>query len=135
MEIIFEIKGFMLNKALILIIKYIPIIQMIGILANNILYSFGIQNNVSYHIFDFLVGNSVVTAILLWVCSNVFKFCSWHRLLIISNFIVVIMIAISILFPKIYFSEVHLINLCYVIYLTTILIILVLKFKSKKICT
>lgn len=121
----------MLNKALILIIKYIPIIQMIGILASNTLCYYEIKNNVVLPIFDFFIGNSVVTVILLWVCSNVFKFCSWHRLIILSNFIVVIIIAISILSPKMYLY----VTLCYVIYLTIILIILALKFKSKKICT
>ena len=106
---------------------------MIGILANNILYSFGIQNNVPYHIFDFLVGNSVVTAILLWVCSNVFKFCSWHRLIIISNFIVIIISSIEILY-EIPISNLEHMILCYVIYLISLLVILIIRFRNKRLC-
>lgn len=75
----------MLIKLLILLIKYIPIIQTIGILLNNILYF----NDIYYitYILDFTLGNSIITTFLLIVCSYIFKFCIWHRLIIIGNLI------------------------------------------------
>lgn len=50
-----------------------PVIQMAGMLLNNILYYFDICNKLSY-ISDFIIGNSIITTILLYLCSNVFQF-------------------------------------------------------------
>lgn len=75
----------MLRKILILLIKFIPVIQMTGMLINNTLYYFDIYF-ISYSL-DYLFGNSIITTILFLTCSYIFKFCIWHRLFIISNFI------------------------------------------------
>lgn len=69
----------------ILLIKFIPAIQMAGMLINNTLYYFDI--NYLTYITDFAIGNSIITTFLLYVCSYVFNFCIWHRLIITANFI------------------------------------------------
>lgn len=79
----------MLNKLFILLLKYIPIIQMVGMLINNILYTFHEINNYMY-IIDFIIGNSIITTFLLFICSYVFRFCNWYRYIIITNFINII---------------------------------------------
>ena len=55
-----------MHKVLILLIKFMPVIQMAGILLNNILYYFDICNKLSY-ISDFIIGN-------VW---NYFKNINW----------------------------------------------------------
>lgn len=79
----------MLNKLFILLLKYIPIIQMVGMLINNILYTFREINDYMY-IIDFIIGNSIITTFLLFICSYVFRFCNWYRYIIITNFINII---------------------------------------------
>lgn len=51
---------------------------MVGMLFNNILYCFSDIYIISY-ILDFIIGNSITTTFLLYVCSYVFGFCKWHR--------------------------------------------------------
>lgn len=75
-----------MRKLLLLIIKYIPIMQMIGMLLNNILYYFDINRNICYSL-DFILGNSIIATILIIICSYTFKFCLWHRLIILANVI------------------------------------------------
>lgn len=86
----------MLRKLLIILIKFIPVMQMAGMLLNNILYYFDIYQ-FSYFL-DYITGNSIVTTFLLIVCSYIFKFCIWHRLIIIANFINITIANIDILF-------------------------------------
>lgn len=87
----------MLRKLLILLIKYIPIIQMVGMLFNNIIYYFDINNTITYTL-DFIIGNSIITTILLYVCSYIFKFCKWHRIIITTNLINIFIAQIDIIF-------------------------------------
>lgn len=75
-----------MRKVLILFIKFMPIIQMVGMLFNNSLYCFDVCSELSYTL-DFVIGNSLVTTLLLFVCSYVFDFCIWHRLIITANLI------------------------------------------------
>jgi len=75
-----------MKKFLLLLFKYIPVMQMAGILINNLLYYFDICRNVCYCI-DFIFGNSIITTVLLFVCSYIFKFCKWHKIIITANFI------------------------------------------------
>lgn len=58
---------------------------MAGMLINNLLY-FNDIYCLSY-ILDYLIGNSIITTFLLIVCSYIFNFCTWYRLIIIANFI------------------------------------------------
>lgn len=66
--------------------KYMPIIQMVGMLFNNTLY-YAYDTYTTSYIIDFLVGNSVITTLLLYVCSYTFGFCKYYRIIITANFI------------------------------------------------
>lgn len=57
---------------------------MVGMLFNNILYCFSDIYIISY-LLDFIIGNSITTTFLLYVCSYVFGFCKWHRLIITAK--------------------------------------------------
>lgn len=59
---------------------------MTGILISNTLCYFNIAITIAY-INDYLFGNSIITTILLFIISYVFKFCNWYRFIICSNFI------------------------------------------------
>lgn len=83
-----------LKKILILLIKFIPVIQMAGMLVNNTLYYFDIDNDFS-DILDFIIGNSLFGTLLIYICSHTFQFCIWHRLIIISNFINIIIACVD----------------------------------------
>lgn len=74
----------MLKRLFIILLKYIPIVQMMGMLVSNTLYYFEIYTMCS-NIIGFIIGNSLITTILLYVCSYVFKFCNWYRYIIIAN--------------------------------------------------
>lgn len=86
-----------MRKLLILLIKYIPIVQSIGMLLNNILYLANACYNICY-IIDFIIGNSLLTTIFLLICSYVFKFCNWHRILVYGNFINIVIAYINYIF-------------------------------------
>lgn len=49
---------------------------MVGMLFNNILYCFSDIYIISY-LLDFIIGNSITTTFLLYVCSYVFGFCKY----------------------------------------------------------
>lgn len=70
---------------------------MIGMLVNSINYCF-IGNIAITEILDFSIGNSLITTILLYVCSYTFGFCKWHRLLITANLINISISTIDSLF-------------------------------------
>lgn len=70
---------------------------MAGMLLNNTLYCYNITNEFSY-LLDFIIGNSIITTILLYICSNIFKFCIWHRLIITANFINLLIANIDAIF-------------------------------------
>lgn len=76
----------MIKKLFILMIKYMPIIQLMGMLLNNTIYYFNVCTELSY-ILDFILGNSIITTTLLMVCSFAFGFCRYYRLLVIGNFV------------------------------------------------
>lgn len=75
----------MLKKLFIFLIKYIPVMQMAGILVNNIIYSL-YASKLSLFV-DFIFGNSVTTSLLFYICSYIFRFCAWHKLIITCNLI------------------------------------------------
>lgn len=74
-----------MKKLFLLLIKFIPVIQMAGMLINNTLYHLEIPY-VSI-ILDFTIGNSYIATFLLYICNVVFGFCKWHRTIITANFI------------------------------------------------
>lgn len=59
---------------------------MIGLLLNNLLAYFDIQTQILFTI-DFFTGNSLLITLLLYLISYRFNYCKWHRILITTNFI------------------------------------------------
>lgn len=119
-------KKLKLKDIFVLLIRYMPIIQMVGMLFNNLLYYFQICNQLCYTI-DFVIGNSIITTFLLYVCSYVFGFCNWHRLIITSNFINILIANVDVLFT-IPISNLHLLSLYFAVYLIFLFIIVYKRF-------
>ena len=115
-----------LKDVFVLIIKYMPIIQMVGMLSNNIFYYLNIYRSVCYCL-DFTLGNSITTSFLLYVCSNLFGFCNWHRLIITSNLVNILIAYIDVIFT-IPISNLELLILYFIIYLIFLFIIVYKRF-------
>ena len=60
--------------------------QMAGMLLNNTLWYFCTDLDIIY-LLDYIIGNSIITTILLFICSYIFNYCTWHRLIILANFV------------------------------------------------
>lgn len=99
---------------------------MVGMLFNNLLYYFQICNQLCY-IIDFIIGNSLITTFLLFVCSYIFGFCNWHRLLITSNFINIAIASIDSVY-RIPISNLELLILYFITYLIFLFIIVYKRF-------
>lgn len=120
----------LLKKIFLLLIKYIPIIQMVGMLINNTLYCFDIITK-TYHLLNYLTGNSLIATILLYVCSYIFKFCNWYRLIVTSN-LINISISILYIYIKPPITDFQLLVTYYTIYVLFILLIIIKKFKCNE---
>lgn len=123
---------FKLKNVFVLIVKFMPIIQMVGMIINNVLFYFDIET-FTYQISAFLIGNSFITTILLIVCSYLFGFCKWHRLMILSNFINICIANIDIIF-YIPITDFQLLFLYFTVYLIFIFIIIFNRFYTKWSC-
>lgn len=86
----------MMKKLFVLLIKYMPTIQLVGMLVNNTLYKYDVNLEFDY-IGDFL-GNSIANITILYVCSYTFGFCKWHRHIIMANLVNVIIATIDKVF-------------------------------------
>lgn len=73
------------NKIFIKLVKYMPVVQITGILLNNTFYLN--DNMFACIIAKYIFGGSIALAIFLLITSYLFDFCIWHRLLILVNFI------------------------------------------------
>lgn len=73
-----------MKKLLLLLIKYIPVIQMAGMLVYNTCYYYGVGLDWIFLI-HFSIGTSIANAIILIMASYVLGFCDCHRLIIIGN--------------------------------------------------
>jgi len=69
-------------------IKWFPIISTIAIIVSFIFALFNIP--VIINILSYPVSSPISTCILLLLFSKVFKFCMWHRILIINLLIIAI---------------------------------------------
>lgn len=63
-----------MKRLFVLSVKYIPTIQLVGMLINNTLCKYNI-NNVITELCDILIGNSIVNIAMLYICSYTFGFC------------------------------------------------------------
>lgn len=77
------------HKMFLLFIKWIPVVVAAGILLNNTLATFEIAPIIQ-DILDYLFGNSLAFIILLFACSYIFEFCTWHKILILYNLTAII---------------------------------------------
>ena len=81
------------RKITLLLIKYIPVIQMTGIFINRLLDHFTSLEIVD--ILDFIFGSTILITILLISCSKTFKFCVYHRVIIVCNVFIQLMYEIN----------------------------------------
>ena len=81
------------RKLTLLLIKYIPVIQMTGIFINRLLDYFTSLEIVD--ILDFIFGSTILATILLISCSKTFKFCVYHRVIIVCNVFIQLMYEIN----------------------------------------
>ena len=81
------------RKLTLLLIKYIPVIQMTGIFINRLLDYFTSLKIVD--ILDFIFGSTILATILLISCSRTFKFCVYHRVIIVCNIFIQLMYEIN----------------------------------------
>lgn len=81
------------RKLTLLLIKYIPVIQMTGIFINRLLDYFTALEIVD--ILDFIFGSTILATILLISCSKTFKFCVYHRVIIVCNIFIQLMYEIN----------------------------------------
>ena len=119
----------MLKKLFIFLIKYIPVMQMAGIIVNNILYCLDIFKDYTI-IFDILFGNSISCIMLFFICSYVFRFCMWHRMILCANLLNLMIILLDYLI-NFNISNLSMILLYVTIDFIFLLIIIIHKFKCK----
>lgn len=119
----------MLKKLFILSVKYIPVIEMAGILINNTCYYFNFYT--ISNVLDLFLGDVLIHNAFLTICSILFCFCLWHRLIIISN---VINIVISTLDKEYHFhiTDTDLLLLYYTVTVIFILIATYVHVKNNK---
>lgn len=118
-----------MKKVFIFLVKYLPVIQMAGILFNNVMFYFDWFNQTSRFI-DFILGNSYITTILFYICSYMFGFCKWHKLVITANFINTNITLFDVLI-HIPVTDLQLLLLYFNVDIIFLFIILINKFKCK----
>jgi len=76
-----------MKRALICLVKYYPIIMNLYIVFIMLGSNFGIENPKLYP----LIGQSFYINLILFILSRNLRFCYWHRLLIISMSLVLLL--------------------------------------------
>lgn len=109
-----------MKKLFLLFVKFMPVIQMAGILVNNTLCIFDINHAINY-ILDFTVGNSILTTIFMFICSYMFGFCLWYRLILSANLINII-IAMTDSIYSLPLSDIQLLLSYYIVYAVFIIV-------------
>ena len=109
-----------MKKLFLLFVKFMPVIQMAGILVNNTLCMFDINHAINY-ILDFTVGNSILTTIFMFICSYMFGFCLWYRLILSANLINII-IAMTDSIYRLPLSDIQLLLSYYIVYSVFIIV-------------
>lgn len=80
---------------------------------------------------DYLIGNSVITCLLFYICSYLFGYCNWYRLIVTAN-LINITICIYDRIIGIPISNKDLFILYYSVSVLFLLIILINKFRCKE---
>lgn len=102
-----------MKRLFVLSVKYIPTIQLVGMLINNTLCKYNI-NNIITELCDILIGNSIANIAMLYICSYTFGFCKWHRYIITANLINIIIATIDKVF-HIPVTDIELLSSYYVV--------------------
>ena len=122
----------MLNNTLILLVKYIPIIHMVGMVLINTLCYLELSPKL-WRILGLVAGgDTVFFTILLYVCSYVFNFGVWHRLIVLSNFFNITIAVTDVLF-RLPVSNLGLLSLYYITDIVFLIIILIIRFREKMV--
>lgn len=72
------------HKVFLLLAKWIPVVTAIGILINATLVYFNSPDAVN-DLMSFTIGVSIAGIALMYSCSYIFNFCTWHRVVISYN--------------------------------------------------
>ena len=120
----------MLKKVFLILVKYMPIIQMVAMLVSNTLYCFNVIIE-EKDLPEYLVGGSLMTTILLYACSYALKLGSWHRL-IVTAYIINITIATIDVLHRIPITNVQLLLSYYIVAVLFLVIIVINKLKCNK---
>lgn len=78
------------HKIFLIIAKWIPVVIAAGILFNNTLAVLEIEN-IFTDLLDIICGNSISFIITMFACSYAFKFCLWHKIVIIYDLLVLLL--------------------------------------------
>lgn len=100
------------NKLFLISVKYMPVIQMAGMLLSNSSYYKDIY--IIGYIMDFIVGDCLLFAVLLFLCNKIFTFCIWHKFIVLANLINALICTIDRIY-KINISDKDLLVLYYII--------------------
>jgi len=107
-----------MNNAIKNMTKYYPIIMNMAILFVMVGYVFEIKQPIIYP----FIGQSVYFNILILFLSYKYKFCSWHRILIFSQSVVLIMELLNNYGLKInYYAYICIILIVSALFLSTLL--------------
>lgn len=119
-----------MKQSFIFLIKFMPVIQMAGIFIANILFYFNVCKILVF-ILSFLLGNSLIISLILLIANRLFGFCKWHRIIIVSNCINILIDFIdkTIHIP---ISNLELLMLYSFTSIFFLIIALIYKFKCKK---
>lgn len=115
-----------MKKLFVFTIKFAPIAMMIGSLCNNFFYYFDVSGEWVY-LLDFILGNSLITSLLLFVSSYTFGLCSWHRLVITANLINILIASADVIY-SLPIKDLELIVLYCIVNVVFLLIIMFNKF-------
>lgn len=116
-----------MKKLFKILVKFIPILQMLFVLLNNILCYCEVID--LYNFVTFVFGNSYILALLLYVISYTFGYCVWYRLIVTGNTINLIIGNINVLFNLQYDDFIKL-----VIYSSISIVFIILAVISKFNC-
>lgn len=100
------------NKLFLISVKYMPVIQMAGMLLSNSSYYKDIY--IIGYIMDFIVGDCLLFAVLLFLCNKIFTFCIWHKFIVLANLINAFICTINRIY-KINISDKDLLVLYYIV--------------------
>lgn len=71
------------RKIFLILLKYLPVVQMVAAAINNVFYI--CDWFLPYDVISFFFGNSILMASVYLIASQVFLYCIWQKIIIITN--------------------------------------------------